>query len=154
MKIDLNQEEIDRLIKAVKTDKNFCERTIRQEGILPDYRERLVCLIKEYNRLLGKLVQPAEKISNLHTTQVFDEGILILAKKLTSNQIQDIQEICEGRSVELNHTYVVTKCIHDFDLLFVLLDRMGITHRMGGVSATTKELYNKCIEINPGLNGL
>lgn len=60
MKIDLNKEEIARLIKAVRLDKNYCERTLKQEGILPDYREFLKESIKRYDWLLKKLVQPAE----------------------------------------------------------------------------------------------
>lgn len=55
MKIDLNQEELDKLIKAVKTDKNFCERTLKQKGILPNYVEYLKECILQDDNLLNKL---------------------------------------------------------------------------------------------------
>lgn len=63
MKIEFSKEEMDRLVKSIKTSRNFCKRTISQEGILPDYKEFLMGAIEEYDKLLEKFVQSADKVS-------------------------------------------------------------------------------------------
>lgn len=77
--------------------------------------------------------------------------LLIVVMEYDPNEIPEIfRDNCSFENEEIYRQFVVTRCIHDYSNLFVLLDRMGHTKRYGP-ETLTEMLYNISVEHNPFL---
>ncbi|MCK5019039.1 MAG: ATP-dependent Clp protease ATP-binding subunit, partial [Candidatus Peribacteraceae bacterium] len=80
---------------------------------------------------------------------LWDETDLLLV--LVEYDVNDIPEIFKDHTTfedeEVYKQFVVTRCIHDFQNLFILLDRMGYTKKFGAEKLTDM-LYDISIQHN------
>jgi len=78
--------------------------------------------------------------------------LLIVVLEYDPNEIPEIfKDNASFDNEEIYSQFVITRCVHDYSNLFVLLDRMGFTKKFGP-PALTKMLYDISVQHNPFLS--
>lgn len=107
-------------------------------------------MIKHLLEYLGVKTVQQYRSEDLHPKVVLNEELLVIVQKLPEDRVDELL------SKKYQHKYwwhmtVVTACMLDYTDLFVLIDRLQIPKKFGGVAAVVEELYKACVKINPEL---
>jgi len=149
----INNENIIRVAEQSDTLENVRRLVDNPEWDKPEFDGPSAEDIENFVKAMPPPVLPFGRNSTVSPDQMvphlWDETELLLV--MIEYDVNDIPEIFKDHTSfedeEVYKQFVVTRCVHDFQNLFILLDRMGYTKKFG-VEKLTDMLYDISIQHN------